>query len=65
MLAEDEKFYQAQFNLGIAYAQKGDATKALASFARARELAPDDATRQQIDAMAERTTSGEQQQRDR
>jgi tetratricopeptide (TPR) repeat protein len=55
VLAKDEKFYQAHFNLGIAYAQKGDATKALASFARARELAPDDAARKQIDAMAERT----------
>jgi hypothetical protein len=54
-LAEDEKFYQAHFNLGIAYAQKGDATKALESFARARELAPDDATRKQIDALAART----------
>ncbi len=55
VLAKDEKFYQAHFNLGIAYAQKGDATKALASFARARDLAPDDAARQQIDAMADRT----------
>jgi tetratricopeptide (TPR) repeat protein len=55
VLATDEKFYQAHFNLGIAYAQKGDVTKALASFARARELAPDDAARKQIDAMAERT----------
>jgi tetratricopeptide (TPR) repeat protein len=55
VLAKDEKFYQAHFNLGIAYAQKGDVTKALASFARARELAPDDAARKQIDAMAERT----------
>jgi tetratricopeptide (TPR) repeat protein len=55
VLAKDEKFYQAHFNLGIAYAQKGEATKALASFARARELAPDDAAREQIDTMAERT----------
>ncbi|MET0153710.1 MAG: tetratricopeptide repeat protein [Candidatus Binatia bacterium] len=54
VLAQDERFYQAHFNLGIAYAQKGDATKALASFARARELAPDDGTRKQIDAMADR-----------
>src|SRR5262245_38769207 len=55
VLAKDEKFYQAHFNLGIAYAQKGDVTKALASFARARELAPDDAARKQIDGLAERT----------
>jgi tetratricopeptide (TPR) repeat protein len=54
VLAQDERFYQAHFNLGIAYAQKGDTTKALASFARARELAPDDGTRKQIDAMADR-----------
>jgi tetratricopeptide (TPR) repeat protein/predicted nucleic acid-binding Zn ribbon protein len=54
VLAQDERFYQAHFNLGIAYAQKGDATKALASFAIARELAPDDGTRKQIDAMADR-----------
>ncbi len=57
VLAQDEKFYQAHFNLGIAYAQKGDTTKALASFARARELAPDDGTRKQIDAMVDRTAS--------
>ena len=57
VLAEDEKFYQAHFNLAIAYAKKGDKPKALASFARARELAPDDGTRKQIDAMADRTTA--------
>jgi tetratricopeptide (TPR) repeat protein len=57
VLAQDEKFYQAHFNLGIAYAQQGDTTKALASFGRARELAPDEGTRKQIDAMVDRTTS--------
>jgi tetratricopeptide (TPR) repeat protein len=57
VLARDETFYQAHFNLGIAYGRKGDTAKALASFGRARELAPDEGTRKQIDAMVDRTTS--------
>jgi tetratricopeptide (TPR) repeat protein len=57
VVAQDETFYQAHFNLGIAYTQKGQTTEALASFARARELAPDDGTRKQIDAMVDRAAS--------
>jgi len=53
VIAADPKFYQAHYNLGIAYAQKGDKTKALAELGRARELAPEERTKKQIDAMIE------------
>ncbi|MBI2962396.1 MAG: tetratricopeptide repeat protein [Deltaproteobacteria bacterium] len=54
-IARDSTFYQAHFNRGIALAQKGDGPQALASLTRARELAPDDATRKQIEAMIDHT----------
>ncbi len=57
-LAGDPKFYQAHFNLGIAYAKKGDAAKATEAFTKAKELAPDDKTRTQIQTMMERSTEG-------
>jgi tetratricopeptide (TPR) repeat protein len=55
-LVQDPKFYQAHYNLGIAYAQGGQTAKALDSLRRARELAPDDGTRKQIDTMIDRVT---------
>lgn len=58
VLASDPKFYQAHYNLGIAYAQKGQAAEALVSLGRARELAPDERTRKQIDAMIEHAKAG-------
>lgn len=51
VLARDPQFYQAHYNLGIAYAQEGERAKALDSLGRARDLAPDDATRKQIESM--------------
>lgn len=50
-LAKDPKFFQAHYNLGVAYAEKRDTTKALAALSRARDLAPEDAARRQIQAM--------------
>jgi len=49
VLETDPDFLQAHFNLGIAYEAKGDRAKALASLAKARALATDDAARAQID----------------
>lgn len=54
-IARDSTFYQAHYNLGLAYARKGETAKALGSLKRARELAPDDPTRRQIDAMIDHT----------
>jgi tetratricopeptide (TPR) repeat protein len=45
-------FMQAYFNLGLAYEAKGDRTKAAEALAKARSLAPDDATRAQIDRVS-------------
>ena len=53
VLAADPKFYQARYNLGIAYAQRGDTAKALGELGQARELAPDERTRKQIESMIE------------
>jgi tetratricopeptide (TPR) repeat protein len=58
VLARDPKFYQAHYNLGIAYSQEGQTAKALDSLGRARELAPDERTRQQIDTMIAHAKGG-------
>jgi len=55
-IAQDPKFFQAYHNLGVAYAQQGQMDKALDTLRRARELAPDDSTRQQVDALIDRVT---------
>jgi tetratricopeptide (TPR) repeat protein len=54
VLAVDPKFFQAQFNLAIAYRAAGDDAKALAALEHARDLAEDDATRQRVDALLAR-----------
>jgi len=59
VLAKDPKFYQAQYNIGIALAQKGETPQALEALARARELAPDDRTRRHIDAVIAQAKGGE------
>jgi tetratricopeptide (TPR) repeat protein len=58
VVGSDPKFYQAHFNLGLAYAKKGDAAKAAESLETARALAPDEATRKQIQAMIDRGGAG-------
>ena len=51
VLAVDPKFFQAQFNLAIAYRAAGDDAKALAALERARDIAGDDATRQRVNEL--------------
>lgn len=48
MLATDPSFFQAQFNLGLAYHRTGQATEAIATLQKARDLAPDDQARAQV-----------------
>src|SRR4030095_4760176 len=54
VLKVDPKFFQAQFNLAIAYRAAEDDAKALAALQQARDIAPDDATRQRVDALLAR-----------
>lgn len=49
VIAAHPDFLQAHFNLGLAYEAMGKRDQALASLATARTLAPDDATREQVD----------------
>lgn len=51
VLTRDPNFIQAHVNLGVTLHQQGDHAGALASLKKARELATDDPTRQQIDEM--------------
>lgn len=51
VIADQPGFFQAHFNLGIAQRRSGDEKAAIASFEKARELAPDDRTREQIAAV--------------
>ncbi len=53
----DPTFFQAQFSLAVAYRATGDGTKALDALQKARSLAPDEATRAQVDTIFERLTS--------
>ena len=48
VLQEDPTFFQAQFNLAIAYRAAGRTDLALAALHRAVELAPDDASRTRV-----------------
>lgn len=54
VLRADPTFFQAQFNLALAYRAKGDDALALAALRRAREVAKDDETRQRVDALLAR-----------
>ncbi len=54
VLQEDPTFFQAQFNLAIAYRAAGKADLALAAMQRASEIAPDDASKQQVAAVLSR-----------
>ncbi len=49
VLEKNPDFMQAHFNLGLALEAMGKHDEALAALAKARELAPDDQTRSQID----------------
>lgn len=54
VLQDDPKFFQAHFNLGVAYHGLGKTEEALAAFARARELAPNEQIRAQVDLLLAR-----------
>ncbi|MDX2169038.1 MAG: tetratricopeptide repeat protein [Deltaproteobacteria bacterium] len=54
VLTKDPTFFQAQFNLAIAYRAEGDEAKALAALRRARDIATDDETRQRVDMLLAR-----------
>jgi tetratricopeptide (TPR) repeat protein len=54
VLQAHPKFFQAQFNLSIAYRGLGDNDKSLAALEKARELAPDERTRTQVDQLLAR-----------
>jgi tetratricopeptide (TPR) repeat protein len=56
VIAADPKFYQAYFNLGIAKVRQGESAGALEALQKAKSLAPDDATRTQIQAMIDRAS---------
>lgn len=57
VLRTDPSFFQAQFNLALAYRTKGDDEEALAALRRAREIAPDEATRRRVDALLARLSA--------
>lgn len=54
VIAKHPEFLQAHYNLAVTHAQLGDTDAALAGFKKARTLAPDDRTREQIDTMIAR-----------
>jgi len=54
VLKTTPSFFQAQFNLGIAYGRLNQSDKAVAALEKARALAADDATRNQVDQVLAR-----------
>ncbi len=54
VLKTDAKFFQAQFNLAIAYRSLGDNDKTIAALEKARPIAPDDRSRNQVDQLLAR-----------
>lgn len=58
VLRTDPNFFQAQFNLAIAYRAKGEDELAVAALRRAREIAPDDDTRQRVDQLVAHVAGG-------
>lgn len=58
ILAKNPKFFQAQFNLGFAYFRAGKQAESIAALTKARELAQDDRSRQQVDQVLARIKGG-------
>jgi Flp pilus assembly protein TadD len=54
VLKTNPSFFQAEFNLAIAYRQLGDNGKMMAALEKARTMAPDDASRTQVDQLLAR-----------
>jgi tetratricopeptide (TPR) repeat protein len=57
VLEAHPKFFEAMFNLGVAY-QQIDPAQARAAFTQARKLAPDDQTRNRVDEMLASLSNG-------
>jgi tetratricopeptide (TPR) repeat protein len=58
VLAVQPRFFQAHFNLGIAYQEKGEKEKARAALGQARTLATDETVRARIDQIIARFNNG-------
>ncbi|HXQ20920.1 MAG TPA: tetratricopeptide repeat protein [Candidatus Acidoferrales bacterium] len=54
VLKVNPSFFQAQLNMGIAYRSLNQTDQAIAALEKARSLAPDDATRGQVDQLVAR-----------
>lgn len=57
VLEKHPEFFQAHFNLGVAYHGMGKFEEALAAFRKARDLAPDERIRSQVDQVLARIQS--------
>ncbi len=51
VLQEDPTFFQAQFNLAVAYRSAGKGDLAIAALQRAKDVAPDDDSRKRVEAL--------------
>lgn len=58
VLRANPSFFQAQFNLAIAYRSSGQTDKMIAALEKARTLATDDSTRNQVDQLLARAKGG-------
>lgn len=54
VLKVDPKFFQAQFNLAIAYRSAGQLDASIGALQRAKEIAPDDETKAQVEKLIAR-----------
>jgi len=54
VLKTNPKLFQAQFNLAIAFRAKGDQDRTLAALEKARDMAPDEPTKAQVDQLLAR-----------
>ncbi len=58
VLQEDPTFFQAQFNLAVAYRAADQTELALAAMHRSKEIAPDDASRARVAALLANVSGG-------
>ncbi len=58
VLQEDPTFFQAQFNLAIAYRSAGKGDLAIAALQRAKDVAPDDDSRTRVEALLAHVGTG-------
>lgn len=57
VLAMDGTFFQAQFNLAVAYRNSGQKEKEMAALTRAQQIAPDAETREEIGRILQRVSA--------